>query len=30
MIECAVFGHHLNIIEVKDILTLAKQMHERR
>jgi hypothetical protein len=30
MIECAVFGHHLKIIEVKDILTLAKQMHERR
>jgi uncharacterized protein YbjT (DUF2867 family) len=29
MIECAVFGHQKNSIEVKDILTLAKQMDER-
>ncbi len=29
MIECAVFGHHTNIIEVKDILALAQQMNER-
>jgi uncharacterized protein YbjT (DUF2867 family) len=30
MIECAVFGYHKNSIEVKDILTLAKQMNERK
>ena len=30
MIECAVFGHHKKIIEVKDILALAKQMNDRR
>lgn len=29
MIECSVFGHHKNIIEVKDILRLAKQMNDR-
>jgi hypothetical protein len=29
MIECAVFGYHANIIEVKDILTLSQQMTDR-
>lgn len=29
MIECAVFGHRTNIIEVQDILALAQQMSHR-
>jgi hypothetical protein len=30
MIECAVFGHDKNIIEVKDILVLSQQMSDRQ
>jgi hypothetical protein len=30
MIECAVFGHQNNIIEVKDILVLSQQMNDRQ
>jgi hypothetical protein len=30
MIECAVFGHQKNIIEVKDILELSQQMSDRQ
>jgi len=30
MIECAVFGHQNNIIEVKDILVLSQQMSDRQ
>jgi hypothetical protein len=30
MIECAVFGHQKNIIEVKDILVLSQQMSDRQ
>ena len=30
MIECAVFGYQKNIVEVKDILSLSKQMSERQ
>ena len=30
MLECAIFGYEKNIVEVKDILALAKKMKERK